>query len=480
MAEQVNLDKSVVDFMERQTAILERMEESASKERMETKTPAGFSTYTPLHGSAGVFAGPGLERDVITAHMRPHGISSVLPLFPNVDEDPRFASLTGITDDIGSEPTNACDDAPTGYIKGCNLTARFGMVRRDTNTIEMDDVMKRVNRGDFTDLILHGRLLGLTNLPPSGLNESQVLDIVTMSEMVNTGVRTERKLNTEMWQGTFGVANEFPGLDSQIATGIQDADTSALCPALDSDVKNYNYADLGPSIVTYLSQLEWYLRYNAMSMGLEPVEWVIAMRPDLWFELTALWPCAYNTTKCAPAVDANSTVFLDGRDNTAERDAMRNGMYIDINGRRYPVIVDTGIFEHTNVNNGNLGLGEYASSIYMVPLSITGGLTVTYRQYLDYRRAQPDISLLRGMESFFWTDNGVYSWALEQTKWCYKLALKTEQRIILRTPQLAGRIDYVKYSPLQHLREPDPASPYWQDGGVSLRDPIGTPNQVWA
>lgn len=477
MSEQ-DLVKDLAGFMQKQTEILERMEQKEQRE-MHEKTPAGFSTYTPLHGSAGVFSGPGLERDVITAHMRPFGIERILPLLPTVDENPRFASLTGITDDVGNEPDTACEDAPTGYVKGCNLTARFGMLRRDTNTIEMDDVMKRVNRGDFTDLVLRGSLLGLTNLEPSGLDESQVLNVVTMSEMVNVGVRTERKLNTQMWQGSFGVSTEFAGLDSQIATGIVDADTNTACPALDSDVKEYNYQAIGPSIVTYLSQLEWYLNYNAQSMGLDPVNWVIVMRPDLWFELTALWPCAYNTTKCSPAVDTNSTVTIDGRENTVERDAMRNGMYIDINGRRYQVITDTGVFEHTNVNNGNLGLGEYASSIYMVPITISGGMPVTYRQYLDYRRAQPDISLLRGMETFFWTDGGVYSWALEQIKWCYKLALKTEQRIILRTPQLAGRIDHVKYSPLQHLREPDPDQPYWVDGGVSLRDPIGDPYAVW-
>jgi hypothetical protein len=324
-------------------------------------------------------------------------------------------------------------------------------------------------------------VLGLTNLVPSGLNENQILNIMTMSEMVTVGVNTERALNTQIWQGTYGTTNQFAGLDSQIATGQMDADTRALCPALDSDVKDYNLADIGTGIVDYLSMLEWYLRYNAMTMGLDPVTWVVVMRPELWFELTALWPCAYNTTKCAPAVAANSTVFLDGRDNTTERDAMRNGLYIHINGNRYQVVIDTGIFEHNSVNNAGLIPGEYASSIYMVPLTIRGGFPVTYREYVDYRQAQPDISLLKGLEEFFWTDNGAFSWAVEQIKWCYKLALKTEQRVILRAPQLAGRIDNVKYSPLQHLRDPQPSSPYFADGGVSLRGGFGvdTPNAIW-
>jgi hypothetical protein len=476
-------DEILAKFAEaltKQTEILASLQKDREGD-LHTKTPASIHTGIKLHGDGGVFATPGLERDVITAHIRPHGLASELPLLPSTSEDPRFASLTGFTDDVGSGATNACDDAQTGYIKGCNLTARFGMVRRDTNTIEMDKVMLKVNRGDFTDLVLRGRVLGLTNLVPSGMNEGQILNVITMAEMISTAVRTERELTRQTWQGSYAIANEFPGLDAQIATGQVDTDTNTLCPALDSDVKNYAGANLSSTIVDYVSQLEWYLRYNAEKMGLDPVNWVIVMRPDLWYELTALWPCAYNTTKCSPNVATNSTVFIDGRENVADRDAMRNGMYLDVNGRRYRVVTDTGIFEQNNANTAGVPAGHYRSSIYFVPLTITGGFPVTYREYVDYRQAQPDISLLRGLEDFFWTDNGVFSWAVEQIKWCYKLALKTEQRVILRTPQLAGRVDNIQYAPMQHLRDSDPDSPYWFDGGVSVRGGlISTPNAIWA
>jgi hypothetical protein len=93
---------------------------------------------------------------------------------------------------------------------------------------------------------------------------------------------------------------------------------------------------------------------------------------------------------------------------------------------------------------------------------------VTYREYLDFRAASPDSSLLRGMETF-WSDDGIYSWAIDVNKWCYKLSLRTEQRVILRTPHLAGKIQAVKYVPTQHLRSAYPEDPYFQDGGVSLR-----------
>jgi len=43
------------------------------------------------------------------------------------------------------------------------------------------------------------------------------------------------------------------------------------------------------------------------------------------------------------------------------------------------------------------------------------------------------------------------------------------QELVLRTPQLAARIQNVKYVPLQHVREPDFDSPYFHKGGVSTR-----------
>lgn len=463
-------------------AVGAKPENGTEQKESHEKTPANFSNYTPLHGSGGIFAVNGLERDIITAHVRPFGLAEQLPLIPSVFVDPRFGAITGYTDVVGNQPTYVCEDAPYGYMKSCTLTARFGKLRFDTNTIDMDDVMLRLHRGDFTDLILRGRVLGMGNIDPAGMNQDQILNVVTMAEMVTVAVNTERALNTQLWQGVLGTQNQFPGLDVQIATGQSDAETGTLCPALDSDVKDFAYDDIagaGRSIVEYLSMLEYYIYNNAETMGLLPAEWVFVMRPQLFFELTAVWPCQYNTTKCSPTVAANSTVFIDGRDNTAERDAMRAGKYIDINGRRYRVVTDTGIFEHNNINNGNLIPGQYASSIYMVPLTVTGGFPVTYREYVDYTKAQPDIALLRNLETF-WTDRGVYSWALEQVKWCYKLSLKTEQRVVLRAPHLAGRIDHVRYSPLQHLRDADPDSPYWADGGVSLRGGLSDPFAVWS
>jgi hypothetical protein len=455
-----------------------------------TKAPAAYGTANRLHGSTGTFSIPGLDRDVISAHVRPRGIAEVLPLFPSIEENPRYGALTGVSDDIGSEPANPCDDAPTGYIKACNLTAQFGRIARSTETVDFDEIGLKVNRGDFTDLMLHGFRLGgevSAGMYPQGMDPSDILNIVMASQMVGVGERLYRKLLVHNWQGSpannnaGGGYKEYPGLDNQVVTGQVDADTGTACAALDSDIKDFNYqavgAGSGNTIVTYLSMLIYYLETLAEDTGLDPVKFVIAMRPQLFWELSAIWPIIYNTDKVAAAT-GNSRLVVNGGDMVQQRDAMRNGKYLVVNGKQYPVVTDPGIFEATNITDGNVAAGSYASSIYVLPLTINGNFPVLYRQHKDYRQMwKAELKYLRGKERF-WTDDGVFSWALDDVLWCEKLHAKTEQRIVLRTPQLAGKIQNVVYSPLQHLREFDPDNPYHQNGGVSLRA-ASTRSAVW-
>ena len=468
---------SMVESMQVQTKAISMLLKERTESDLHTKTPANFGTYTELHGNGSLFGSFPVERDIITAHIRPlGGLVQVIPRLPSVTEQPIFASITGFTGDVGDEPAYPCSDNPSGYMKGCNISVPFGRYARDTQTLEMDKLMLKFNRGDFTDLMLRGQLLSGNTFDPIK-DVGQMLNTAVKSEMVIAGVNLERKIVPQVWQGNpannnaGGGYKEFPGLDRQIATGIVDWHTNTACPALDSDVKNFAYSAIDGTtrdIVEYLSMLEYYLVNNAEAMGLNPVQWVLVMRPQLWHELSAVWPCRYLSNRCANQAGTSIGVINDNV-NVDLRDKMRQGKYIDINGTRYPVITDQGIFEHNSTNNGNLIPGQYASTIYMVPLTITAGFPVTYLEYVNYAAAAANIALLQGTEPFWWSDNGMYSWAMEYVKWCFKASVKTEPRIVLRTPQLAGRIDAVMYEPLQHVRDFDPTSSYFKDGGVSLR-----------
>jgi hypothetical protein len=472
-----DLAKQLADIMDRQT----RISESLASKGLHTKAPGLSPTYTELHGVGSLFGNVPIERDVISAHIAPAGLPAALPWIPTVFEQPNFASITGYTALSGTVPAYPCSDAQAGYIKSCILTAQFGRLMVDTQTIEIDKTVRRANRGDFTDLILHGKMLGeLGGFTPGGLTQDQILNVVTKNEMVIAAVGIQRAASTMTWTGNpaAGTAGwrPFPGLDRQIATGQMDTETGALCPALDSDVKDFAWDNVegnGRDIVAYMQQLEYYLVIgNASRMGLMPAQWVWVMRPEAWQVISEIWPCRYNTNRCASVINTgnlNAAVILQGPDNIAMRDAMRNEMRIDVNGRTYPVIVDDGIFEFNITNDGHCLAGEYASSIYFVPISISSGLPVTYFEYVDYRQIDKEVAYLNG-NNRFWTDDGKFMWAYEDIGgFCYKLKLKIEPRIVLRTPQLAGRIDRVKYTPLQHLRSSDPSNAYFKDGGVSLR-----------
>ena len=126
--------KSVADTQARQTDIVETLAKSNGNGD-EQKTVGTVQSAGWLHGSLGIFSTAGLDREVISTHVRPYGLGAALPKLPSVFEDPRYEALTGVSDDIGDEPANPCNDAPTGYIKACNLQAQFGRVARDTETI---------------------------------------------------------------------------------------------------------------------------------------------------------------------------------------------------------------------------------------------------------------------------------------------------------------------------------------------------------
>lgn len=472
------------DMLERLVSALEKLDTKS----MHSKAVASFNTSTLLGQPGGIFSTAGMDSDVIATHVRPMGLGSMLPVFPSNLDDPRYGFLTGFTATNGSQPTNPCDDAPSGYIKAGTLTAAFGRVAQDTQTIEIDKILHQ-QRGANTSLRLIGELLGQGDWNPSTASQTEVLNMVVQSEMVQVGTQFERQLATMLWTGATtnntsgGGYKEFPGLDYQIATGQVDADTNTTMPAADSLIMDFGYNMVDGTtldIVDYLATMEYNLRRLAKQTGMEPVTWAVVMRPEAWYEISSVWPCRYMTNGCSNMSGTN-VVTVNDASNVQMRDAMRNGSYIDINGRRYPVIEDDGIFEHTNINNASVTAGTYASSIYFVPLRVKGNFPVLYWEHIDYRQVQAQLSALGpGNKAVpFWTTNGRFLWVYKDNGFCFKLQAKAEPRIVLRTPHLAGKLQSVRYNSMSHLRSPDPASPYFVNGGVSSRS-IGTSYHVWS
>jgi hypothetical protein len=454
---------------------------------------AGLSPSTPsspyMHGPGGLFGVSGLERDVISTRIQPFGLGSELPARGTIVTNPLYPYLLAYEAATGVNPVGVCDDAPTaGPAKTCIQTAQFGLFSYSTRTIDVSRNGQQTNRGEFLDLMVYNEPMLDTDgngIPTPKVSGSPDLTREVLQRFVEVGVSFQNQLLPMVWTGnpanntSGGGYKEFPGLDILIGTGKYDALSGTTCDALDSDVKDFNFERIdsgsgGNDIVATMSYLLRYLRYNADHMKLAPVDWCVVMRPELWWELTQVWPCAYMTYRCQNQIaGTTSNLFIDQADQLRMRDDMRNNMYLLIDGIKYPVIIDTGIVELTGTTSSKVKSGCFASNIYVIPRVVRGGLVSTYWEYLDYSQTAM-IALQDGANNLgvidFWTDGGRYLWHRKPpANWCIQWQAKIEPRVILRTPQLAGKVLDVAYCPMQHIREPNPSDPYFVDGGVDTR-----------
>ena len=456
-------------------------------------TPSTPSTpyYT---GPGGLFGTPGLERDVISSRITPMGLADRLPAIGTNNVQPLFAYLTGFLAGSGSEPVGVCDDPPTvGAGKSCIQTAQFGRFSRLTRTLEVNRLGAQLNRGEFMDLrFMNDPLGGMGGITvPGSIPGAVQLRNEVIMRFIELGVEFQNIMSRMIYEGnpannTGGDGyREFPGLDILINTGHVDALTGTTCPALDSDIKNANYSLIGASatddeaLYTQLSYMMRYLKYNAEHMNFGATRWAFTMRPALFWELTAIWPCIYMTTRCRTV---NGDLITDAGDMVRMRDEMRNGSYLMIDGERYEVIQDSNIREETNTTGpASVLSGQFASDIYIVPMSVRGGVPVTYWEYFDFRTSLEILGAGPLANSYFWTDAGRYMFHLRPpTNWCIQWLSKIEPRIILKTPQLAGRLTNVRYAPLQHERDVRPTDPYFTNGGVSTARTNPTLQAQWS
>jgi len=473
-------------LLEMAVQIAQRIETEQAKELGYKHTaPSGTPTTNYMHGPGGIFGQAGLERDLLSTRVAPMGLAGALLAKGTINTNPLFPYLSGFQADTGDNPDGVCDECQVaGPTKSCFQTAQFGRYCRNTKEIEVNRVGQRTNRGEFLDLrLVNDPLLqnmgGLLNMNIPG-TPNLVREV--LMAMVEVGVSFQNLLCPQVYSGNpannsaGGGYKEFPGLDILIGTNKIDAITGVECPSLNSDIKDFNYGMVDgadPDIVQVVTMMYRYLKYNATHMGYLPVKWVITMRPDLFYELTDVWPCRYMSYRCSvidgPNIDAEPT--FDTGDAIAMRDAMRNGKYLLIDGEKVPIIEDNGITEETDADSDEIAAGQFASDIYFIPMSVRGGLQTTYFEYLDYSEGAMQAVQDGKLGPYFWTDGGRFLWHTKPpTNWCAQWMAKIEPRLILLTPFLAGRIQNVKYEPLQHFREPFPSDPYFANGGKTSRE----------
>lgn len=431
------------------------------------------------HGPGGLLTYPGVDQDVHQTIIGAlPGILNEIPTRGSPFTNPLYEVVTGFLAESGTAPTEACDDAEqAGLMKAGIITAPFGKYRFGTQEIDITRLGQRIDRGDPMDLRLMGnplfRGLRTTGTPNVG---TQALTNEMTKLFLERAMFAHRRLSVQAWQGLPAAAQgAFPqmvGLTNLVTTGHVDAINNTALPSLDSDVKDMNYTcvdDDSDAVINALTYLMRFLRNNARRMGVDPVRFVLAMREELFYELTAVWPCSYLTYRCILSNAAGERVNIDAGDAVAMRDRMRTGQYLIIDGVQYDVLLDDGIPEQTDADSAQLNAGQFASSIFVLPMSVLGGVSTLYLDYFEFQDNQSIRDALGRMTIADVLDGGMWIEWPRQTNNCVVWDCEINPRIVLRTPWLAGRLNNVCYEPLQHTRQPFPDDPYFTDGGNTTR-----------
>lgn len=433
------------------------------------------------HGPMGLLSFPGVDQRIFNTTMGSMSMLSRIPATPSLYTNPTYFTITGVRADSGDEPSDACDDAPeAGLMKGCLTTSVFGKYARQTPLLDLTRLGQRNDRADPLDLSLVNSPIGDSGLfsgPGAGVSTpGDILTNEISRKFWERNVALHRLLMKQLWQGNpannTGGYKEMTGLDLLINTGYVDAETGTACAAMDSYVRNANYGRIDADttdVVARVTDMYYQLKSRAMRAGVTPVNWVIAMKPQLFYELTALWPCSYLSFRCATSIETPAMVGnIDARDAIRFRDEMRAGQYLIIDGDRVNVVLDDGIAEDDgNSSGGNFPAGCFSTSIYFIPLSVVGGQAVTFMEYFQYQNPSIQDAMTGAM--LLGRIEGPWITFTKQTNGCFKWQSQIEPRLVLRTPWLAGKIQNIVYCPVQHEREVFPEDPYFVNGGKSER-----------
>lgn len=464
---------------------------------------AGISPYG--HGAGGLFNTPGVDANIFSTTMLPDvGVLDSLPDMPpgsaspdgnfgGVDT-PLYTTITGVTkgnsETWANMPAAVCDPPPYGgLMKACTLTAPYGRFPQCLRAVELGQVGRLATAADPTNLRLvntpFGNGAGNAILPQFAMPGS-VLNIEIARRMFEAFVSYKRFIAPLVFTGTPTLntaqdgAMQFIGLETLVNTGNKvDALNGTPCPSMDSDVKNFGY-DLvngtGRSIVNYLDTMYGYLKYNAKKMKLDPVTWKLGMTQGAFEEIVKVWPIEQHLWALDRISNfSNGRVVIDATTATRARDDFLQNFYLPIRGDRVEVVIDDGIPELTPNQTAQLQPGQYASDIYFLPYTVLGGIPVFWIEAFrfDNGNIQAVLNALGNREAVWSSDGGRFLFWTSRTATCIDLCWRSEPRIILRTPYLAGRILNVAYQPLQHFRQTLPDQPYFVNGG-RINTPIGS------
>lgn len=433
------------------------------------------------HGPGGSLTYPGVDPVLFSSIMGADSIIGQIPTSPSLYTNPTYETITGVLDITGSEMNAVCDNAPTaGLMKGCITTSVFGRYERATPVIDVTRLGQRIDRADPIDLRLANSPMAMGGMFATAASVSPLPNDIFTNEVQRKfwerNVAMHRLMAKQVWIGNPATGNsagggyqEMTGIQLLVNTGYVDAVTGQACPSIDSYVVNASYARIdanATNTVARITDVYHQLKQRARRAGVDPVRWIMAMRSNLFYELSAIWPCAYLTFRCTTA-STSTPEMIDAQDAVRFRDEMRAGRYLLIDGERVEVQFDDGIPElDGNSSGGNFPKGCFSTDIYFLPMSIQGGTSVLFMEYFQYQN--PSIQDALGQLVLGRIEGPWITWP-RQTNMCVQWQSQIRPRMVLRTPWLAARIQNNVYCPIRHDPEPFPSDPYFVNGGLTTR-----------
>lgn len=460
--------------------------------------PPGTPVGPYNHGPTGLFNRIDLDNPIMAAFMRARpGVAASLPVFNEArnlggvygGEDNVFDTIiTGVTagaaDSFANQPTVACDDGPVaGLKKLCSIVNTNGAYKVSTRELEIHRAGRVQNQvpDAMTRTLMNtpvmAQVLGSPNDTPSLQN---AISNELAGRIWEMSIGMERMFFPRIFVGSpannSGEAKDIVGLDIHINAGNKrDATGSGLCTAADSLMLDFGYdlvGGAGRDIVQYLEWTMHYLNDKATRQGLAPASWILAMRPDQFFRLSEVWPIRQYQAALAQINNfTNGRVVVNATQAQDMRDSFRQQGVLPINGQLVPVVLDDTIVEEGPDQTDNLISGQYASDIYVIPVTVMGGFPATFWEYFDHSNQQSAaIERMAGNNVTFSSDGGLYRWDVNYNNGCLKLNIRWSPRLRMKTTQLAARIQNVGWGNLGHTDSWDPNSDYFFNGGRTEGD----------
>lgn len=455
-----------------------------------TKNDPPLAPVAPyLHGPNGLFNRRDRENPVFSAIMTPMaGVADALPVFNGARDldnnfggtDAAFDSLiTGVTsgnlDTFANQPTQPCQDGPVGgLMKFCSIVNTYGNYKMSTREVEITRAGRVADAVDaFSVQVANQFPQGLFAIPSTMPSLQNAVNNELASRIWEMILSFQRMFYPRTFTGSptnnNGNAKDIVGLDTHINAGNKiDSSQQLTCTAADSDIKDFGNVLIsadGADLMKYIEMCDAFATFRARRQGLGTPTYMIAMRPELWFELTQVIPLQ-KYFKVIAQINSitNARANVDMATLYNDRDALRSSHLLPVNGRMIPVVEDDTIAE-TAAGNVS-GSPTYRSTVYGIPLTVLGGYPVTFWEYFNHSNAQANaIQQVAGMLTWT-TDGGMFRWTADFARGCLKLNATFTPRLRMRTPQIAWRVNNVRYQPLQHFSSYDPSSAYFVDGGA--------------